>query len=156
MAGITLYVTGDKAIQQIFNRLESADANDLLNVIGESILDDVFDRFDKGQAPDGTKWEASKAAQGRDHKDDSNRKGKTLVDSAILRDSFSAQPVGGSSVAVGTNQPYAAIHNFGGKNGRGRKNTVPKRQILGISGTQLGIVNRAATDFMSVLLPGGK
>lgn len=156
MTGITLQVTGDKAIQQVFKRLEAADANDLLNVIGESILDDVLDRFAKGQAPDGTKWEVSKAAQGRDHKTKSNRKGKTLVDSATLRDSFSAQPASGHSVEVGTNEPYANIHDKGGKNGRGRKNTVPKRQILGISGTQLGIVNRAATDFMSVLLPGGK
>jgi len=155
MAGIYIHVTGDEAIQKMFKRLEAADTTDLLNVIGESILDDVFDRFVKGQAPDGTKWTPSRAAiENRSHKTNSARKGKTLVDTTDLMGSFSAQPASSNSVEVGTNMKYAAVHNFGGKNGRGRKNIVLKREILGISAPQLGIVNQAAIDFMETLLGG--
>ncbi len=31
---------------------------------------------------------------------------------------------------VGTNEPYAAIHQFGGKAGRGRKVAIPARPFL--------------------------
>ncbi|VEH67135.1 Mu-like prophage protein gpG [Rodentibacter pneumotropicus] len=31
---------------------------------------------------------------------------------------------------VGTNEPYAAIHQFGGKAGRGRSVTIPARPFL--------------------------
>lgn len=34
------------------------------------------------------------------------------------------------TAVVGTNEPYAAIHQFGGKAGRGRKTTIPARPFL--------------------------
>jgi phage virion morphogenesis protein len=34
---------------------------------------------------------------------------------------------------VGTNEPYAAIHQFGGKAGRGRKVDIPARPFLALT-----------------------
>lgn len=57
------------------------------------------------------------------------RNGKPLVDTGHLRNSIS-QAYDNDTALVGTNLVYAAIHNFGGKAGRGRKVSIPARPFL--------------------------
>ncbi|HFC8519093.1 TPA: phage virion morphogenesis protein [Neisseria weaveri] len=57
------------------------------------------------------------------------RNGKPLVDKGDLRNSFSAFSDNDTAL-VGTNMVYAAIHNFGGMAGRGRKVNIPQREFL--------------------------
>lgn len=57
------------------------------------------------------------------------RNGKPLVDSGRLRDSVVAYSDNDTAL-VGTNMVYAAIHNFGGMAGRGRKAKIPQREFL--------------------------
>ncbi|HFC8542647.1 phage virion morphogenesis protein [Neisseria weaveri] len=57
------------------------------------------------------------------------RNGKPLVDSGRLRDSVVAYSDNDTAL-VGTNMVYAAIHNFGGMAGRGRKVNIPQREFL--------------------------
>ena len=42
-----------------------------------------------------------------------------------------------SEASISTNVPYAALHNFGGKAGRGRKVTYPARPFMPFNGDKL-------------------
>ena len=54
---------------------------------------------------------------------------KTLIDTGRLRNSITARAYADRAV-VGTNVIYAAIHQFGGMAGRGRKVKIPARPFL--------------------------
>ncbi|TEB09145.1 phage virion morphogenesis protein [Pelotomaculum propionicicum] len=51
-------------------------------------------------------------------------------------------------VAVGTNLIYAAIHQFGGPAGRGRKVEIPARPYLGVSEADLSDIRECLEDFI--------
>jgi len=53
----------------------------------------------------------------------------TLIDTGRLRNSITSRAYG-DRVEIGTKVVYAAIHQFGGKAGRGRKVTIPARPYL--------------------------
>ena len=55
---------------------------------------------------------------------------KILQEEGNLVGTIAAQ-VQGEGVAIGSNLPYATIHQYGGKAGRGRKVTIPARPYLG-------------------------
>lgn len=57
------------------------------------------------------------------------RNGKPLIDKGDLRGSISSLADNDTAI-VGTNIVYAAIHNFGGMAGRGRKVKIPQREFL--------------------------
>lgn len=57
------------------------------------------------------------------------RNGKPLIDTEGLRESIS-KAADNDTALVGTNMVYAAIHNFGGMAGRGRKVRIPQREFL--------------------------
>lgn len=113
----------------------AADTQQLAVNIGEALVSGTQDRFERGEAPDGSKWKASQ------------RGGQTLVDTARLKNSigYEASP---DMVAVGTSVEYAAAHQFGatieakGKNLKfkvggkwvSKKSvTIPPRPFIGIS-----------------------
>lgn len=56
--------------------------------------------------------------------------GKILVWDGGLASSIDRQSLGRDFVTVGTNLVYGAIHQYGGKAGRGRKVTIPARPYL--------------------------
>lgn len=58
--------------------------------------------------------------------------GMILQDSGQLASSIS-ESHDSNSAAVGTNKKYAAIHQFGGQAGRGRKSTIPARPFLSLT-----------------------
>lgn len=57
------------------------------------------------------------------------REGSPLVDTENLMSSITSEYDNDQAI-VGTNEPYAAIHQFGGKAGRGRKVDIPARPFL--------------------------
>ena len=57
------------------------------------------------------------------------RQGTPMVDTENLMGSITSDYTNDTAI-VGTNEPYAAIHQFGGKAGRGRKTTIPARPFL--------------------------
>lgn len=61
---------------------------------------------------------------------------KILQRSGRLRDSINYQATD-TEVTVGSNLPYAAIHQFGGMAGRGRKVKIPARPFLPIENSEL-------------------
>ena len=51
-------------------------------------------------------------------------------------------------VVIGTNLVYAAIHNFGGQAGRGRKVKIPPRPYLVIQDVDMAEINAVINDFL--------
>ena len=146
MAGsfITISVE-DAAARAMLNKLGQMDTAPLMRRLGERIQAWTQDRFDANQqqAPDGTPWAKlnPKYAQNKPR----HLQNRKLTLSGHLRKSIRWQLLDSQSVLVGTNVPYAAIHQFGGtirpKKGKAlafggrfvQSVTIPARPYLGIS-----------------------
>lgn len=93
--------------------------------IGRYLVASTLWRFERERGPDGKPWlkSARAIAEG----------GQTLTDTGRLRGSI-AYTVSddGRAVEVGSNVAYAAIHQFGGRAGKGLRATLPARPYLGI------------------------
>lgn len=101
--------------------LGSATISLALYELGESVRNMAIDAFGASASPEGVPWKPSQRAL--------RESGKTLVDTGILQNSISVA-LGSGEVEVGSNIVYAAIHQLGGKAGRGRKVTLPARPFL--------------------------
>ena len=146
MAGsfITISVE-DAAARAMLNRLGQIDTTPLMERLGERIQAWTQDRFDANQqkAPDGTPWAKLNADYAQSKPQHLQNRRLTL--SGHLRRSIRWQLLDSRSVQVGTNVPYAAIHQFGGtirpKKGKAlsfggrlvRSVTIPARPYFGIS-----------------------
>ena len=146
MAGsfITISVE-DAAARAMLNKLGQMDTAPLMRRLGERIQAWTQDRFDANQqqAPDGTPWAKlnPKYAQNKPR----HLQNRKLTLSGHLRKSIRWQLLDSQSVLVGTNVPYAAIHQFGGtirpKKGKAlafggrfvQSVTIPARPYFGIS-----------------------
>jgi phage gpG-like protein len=96
--------------------------------IGEYLIGDIQDNFDKQKLFDGAAMPQSKAAI--------KRAGKTLIDDHHLYDDYAYQLVRGG-LEVGSNKVYAAIHHFGGETGgRGHRFRMLARPVMGIATRQ--------------------
>lgn len=107
MAGATFTLTIDDG--EIFAGMAairglSADLRPTMDRIGMALESSTIDRFDKGVSPDGVAWPASERVL--------LAGGKTLVDRGHLRGSITHN-ADGSSVEVGSNLVYAAVHQAG-------------------------------------------
>ena len=103
----------------------------VFNEIGELWARDVKKIFDIGGDP---KWKPSgRASAGGTVKAGKRKgqmkKGKTLIRHSHLKNSIMPR-VEGNKIILGTNKVYAAIHNYGGKTGRGHKVTMTKREFM--------------------------
>ena len=125
----------------------------VMREIGQTLKNDALANFKDQHAPDGTPWQplsmATKLARahrlsggkGIRTKKGAIRAGaqriissaRILLDTGVLHNSITVQEVTPSSVTVGSRIAYAAIHQFGGKAGRGRKVTIPARPFIGMS-----------------------
>jgi len=92
--------------------------------IGNMLRNETELSFENEKTPWGAKWEPLSAVT-------IARKGhsKILTDSTQLSGSFIVK-ADNDSATVGTNKVYAAIHNFGGNAGKGKKIKIPARQYL--------------------------
>jgi len=100
------------------------DMTPLFETLGQYLRTSWRRRFRTNVGPDGTAWRRSQRAA-RDN-------GQTLVDRGHMRDSVTFR-AGPREVAVGSNDVRAAIHNFGGRTGRGGNTILPARPFIGLS-----------------------
>lgn len=114
--------------------------DELTAAIGEQLVSSTIERFEDGKGPEGEAWKPSQRAEGRG--------GRTLLDKGRLRSSivYEATP---QRVVVGTNVVYAAIHQFGGQAGRGRKVCIPARAYLGINEEDIAEIRATMADFVA-------
>ena len=119
-----------------------------LLAIGEDIMERAKRRFETSTDPAGRRWqpnaratiEAFIAGRGGFGKRGINKKGQGLAmgkkpligETRSLSRQFHVA-ASGNAVTVGNSMAYAAIHQFGGKAGRGRKVTIPARPFLPVT-----------------------
>lgn len=114
---IEIEINNAQQIASILNKLANAAQyrTPLMRSIAGTMESAVLQNFDVGGRP---KWLGLKY-----------RQGTPLVDTENLMNSITSY-YDNDSAEVGTNEPYAAIHQFGGKAGRGRKVDIPARPFL--------------------------
>lgn len=114
---IEIEINNAQEVAIVLERLAQATTHrtPLMRSIAGSMESAVLQNFDVGGRP---KWLGLKY-----------RQGIPLVDTENLMGSITSDYTNDTAV-VGTNEPYAAIHQFGGKAGRGRKTTIPARPFL--------------------------
>ncbi len=119
----------DQAVRRTLRRLEAAgaDLTPALEDIGEALLLSTEQRFSDQVDPDGRPWKPLSPKYRRRKKHP-----KILTETTNLRGRIVWQLVPGG-VEVGTDVVYAAIHQFGGRAGRGLAAEIPARPYLGIS-----------------------
>lgn len=115
----TVLLDDSRAVARI-KRLQAAaaDMTPLFQTVGAGVLSNVQLGFKRSQSPYGEAWRPLK-----------KRVGQPLRDTGRLLRSMT-QVADKTGVTVGTGVRYAAIHQFGGKAGRGRKVTIPARTFF--------------------------
>lgn len=104
---VQMQIRGEDKIARMLGQLHRrmGDLSPLMERIGSVLEESVLHRFETTTGPDGARWSPSIRAR--------EKGGKTLTDSGRLKLSINYR-ASSSSVAVGTNVIYAAIHQFGG------------------------------------------
>lgn len=132
------------------NRLAGIDFTQLLDDVGGRMASVAKGRIEETKAgPDGTPWPAwsPKYAKGR-------RSGASLLfDEDNLRFDIH-HVVEGNRLEVGSNIPYAGVHQHGSKQATGRGGGIPARPYLGMSAEDEADIVLLAQDFVSDLLEG--
>lgn len=114
----------------IVSRVENLDLSPIQKKMGERLTNREKIRFQLGIDPEGKPWIPSKKLQKTRGVSNPKRRGKTLIGST-RRLSLSQYSIEGDLLLVGPPPlPYAAIHQFGGQAGRGRKVTIPARPYM--------------------------
>lgn len=126
MSGVQVEVTmSDIDVEREIDALISAGlSRRVMRNISRTLKTESDEFFEDEQAPDGTPWIKSGRAIAEG--------GAVLQDSGILARSITSD-YGGGFASVGSNLPYARIHQLGGKAGRNRSVTIPARPYLGLS-----------------------
>lgn len=140
---VEIHVTvQDQEVKALLARLQARTGNltPVMRTIGEIIRESVMRNFEEERAPDGQRWKPSLRAM--------LTGGKTLTDSANLRNRFNVR-ASRDRVSVGTEVIYAAIHQFGGKAGRGRKVNLPARPFLGVRDKDWTEIKAAVGDYLT-------
>jgi phage virion morphogenesis protein len=73
---------------------------------------------------------------------------KVLTDSTDLRNSVAPVSITPRGLIIGTNVVYAAIHQFGGQAGRGRKVTIPRRPYMLFQDEDVECFNRMLLEYI--------
>lgn len=183
-ASITLTADTTAALAGLVRLRERAvHLQPVLDRVGAALESSTIERFDAGVSPAGAPWKPSNRAVagsrvevGRKRKDGSRkvvmgRIGKTLVDSARLRNSIT-HSADDTSVDVGSNVVYAAVHQFGAtitaKGGGAlrfrlasgdfvtvKSVTIPARPYLGISPADELTIIDIVSDALAEAAAGG-
>lgn len=136
--GVSLNWGGfDKALGETAHKLGNMQA--LMKSVGDALVSGTLKRFQDEEEPTGKKWPKSKRAAKKD--------GQTLTDTALLRRSIDYAATS-DKVMVGSNLPYARIHQKGGKTGKGHKVDMPARPYLGVSEEDMDEVRETVADFL--------
>lgn len=154
--GVSLNWGGfDKALGKAAHKLGNTQA--LMESVGDALMSGTLRRFSDQEDPQGKQWESSARA--------AEEGGETLTKTGALRKSIDYAATS-DKVMVGSNLPYARIHQKGGTikpkkakklvfKGRGGKKvavdevTIPARPYLGVSADDMKEVRETISDFLA-------
>lgn len=102
--------------------------------------------FVKGGFEDKTfeQWKIPKRKLGKKAKETRKGTRATLVKSGTLKRSIRVTKSSGYDISIGSDLPYAAVHNDGLKAGRGKGFIMPQRQFMGDSAQLEDQISRMA------------
>ena len=103
----------------------------LYGVLGETLKKIHAERFKQEVDPQGNGWQPL-SAKTLARKQKKGKSTKILRQNGYLSDR-TAYNYNDKNVEFGSDAKYARLHQFGGKAGRGKKVTIPKRPWLGVS-----------------------
>ncbi len=157
MSGFELAFEWDDAKVQSFVVKAIRHGKDMKPVMAdfsEYMMTETLEHFEKEEDPQGQGWQklkpVTKALRARKKK----WPGQILQVDALLKNSI--HPAYRShDMSLSSNQPHAAIHNFGGKAGRGEKVTIPKRQYLGFNADDIDYLEESIKGWMITGKVGG-
>lgn len=114
---IEIELTSTESVNEVLRKLHNRLKNRkrLMRAIAGTMESAVLQNFEAGGRPP---WQGLK-----------HRQGTPLVDTENLMGSITSSHNNDNAI-VGTNVVYAAIHQFGGKAGRGQKVEIPARPFL--------------------------
>ncbi|NTU42937.1 MAG: phage virion morphogenesis protein [Nitrospirales bacterium] len=130
-------VIDDKGVRGLISELQrkSRDLSPAMRQIAGIMMRAVEDNFEAEGRP---KWPGLRPSTIKQRQREGKWPGKMLQKSAGGLASSISRRSDSSSATVGTNKVYAAIHQFGGKAGRGRKVTIPARPFLQLTDEDMG------------------
>jgi phage virion morphogenesis protein len=114
-----------------------------MKIIGQIMRTSIVENFQKGGRPDA--W-----APLSDETLLTKKGSKILIETGFaggLMGSIHSE-IGDDYVMVGTDKKYAAIHQFGGKTGRGSKVTIPARPFLLIQDEDIDDITAELNDYL--------
>lgn len=124
MSGVVIRVDGDfAAVERFLAQMDQGlqDMTPMFTEIGDYMVSATQGRMNRGLQPSGA---PQKPVQ---------RGGTPLVDTGVhLRDRINREASSDQVVIGPNNVVFAAIHQFGGKAGRGHQVTIPARPYLGV------------------------
>lgn len=141
MTGVSYdFSIDDAALLGALDGLETAgrDMSPAMADIAAYMLLATQERFELGIDPDGDPWIPSERAIRED--------GQTLVDQGLLLGSLTTDS-GPDFAEVGTNLPYARVHQEGGPSGRNLAATQPQRAFFGINDDDGVEIREILVDF---------
>lgn len=116
----------------------AVNATPVMTAVAGVMLDAVMENFARAGRP---AWAGLKNPGKR------RLGGQVLIDSARLKNSITPRADANSAI-VGTNVKYAAIHQFGGMAGRGRKVKIPARPFLQLTEADEAKIAGKVTDYL--------
>ncbi len=115
------------------------DLRPVYRAIGNIVVESVRGNFRESRSPDNVPWPPLK-------KPDHGRT-RPLVDTGRLMESVAAS-IDLDGLVVGSDLPYAPIHQFGGRTKDGRE-TVPARPFLGVRTEDTALISEALVRYVT-------
>lgn len=129
---IKISLNDTQAVQQLNNIAHQLkQPRKLYGVLGETLKKIHAERFKQEVDPQGNNWQPL-SAKTLARKQKKGKSTKILRQDGYLSDR-TAYNYDDKNVEFGSDAKYARLHQFGGKAGRGKKVTIPKRPWLGVS-----------------------
>jgi phage virion morphogenesis protein len=176
MSSLFVVTVTDQGLRRALENMadRARDLQPVLQSAGEALVERTKRRFETSTDPDGKPWQPLSAVTDRlweakrlggpknlkkdgslrAHAERSKANRRILVDEGNLRRQIVAMASKDTLVVRATTQ-YAAIHQFGGQAGRGRKTNIPARPFLPIQSggamhpDELSLFIRAVRDYLS-------
>jgi len=125
----------NKELNHVLDKLfeRTSDLKPLMKNVAGIMADSVEENFKQEGLPD--KWEELKKVTIKLRTKKGYWPGKILQMRGELAASITSEYSENSAI-VGTNKTYAAIHQFGGNAGKGKKVTIPARPYLNINNNE--------------------
>jgi len=152
MSSVALIIDGIEGLEEAARRIRDFGhprlLDELLDGVGALVASQTQERIaSEKRGADGVAWPAwSERTAARRHAGQS-----LLVREGHLRDSIH-HVVAGNEVRVGSDMIYAAIHQFGGRAGRGHAVEIPARPYLGLSDDNRDEVRAVVEAFIAEVL----